>query len=221
MEYYADVPTLKESNKTTDKFFNIPYGLEGKKYNNIVDYLENAEELNFNTDAEIGCFDNDLLLEKIKGTGNTCIKWAPNVIDIHYKRSLGQPLPTNMSNSSFVTDEGKVYSFAELCPVTTNQDKPLRCLYKNASQYTDLSSRVGNVIDNLQNTNNVLLDNIDDSITFHTIDENRLYNSQAVKNYLAYETKMGLNKNVRQNIEDNIDDLAQYASILNRPPLSA
>jgi hypothetical protein len=125
-----------------------------------------------------------------------------------------------MSNSSFVTDEGKVYSFAELCPVTTNQDRPLRCLYKNASKYTDLSARVGNVIDNLQNTNNVLLDNIDDSITFHTIDENRLYNSQAVSNYLAYESKMNMNKNVRQNIEDNIDDLAQYASIINRPVLN-
>jgi hypothetical protein len=221
MEYYANVPTLKESTKSTDKFYNVPYGLEGKTYNNIVDYLEKAEELNFNTDAEIGCFDNDLLVEKIKGSGNTCIKWAPNVIDIRYKPSIGTPVPTNMVDSSFVTDEGKAYSFAELCPVTTNQDRPLRCLYKTASNYTDLSTRIGNVIDNLQTTNNIILDNIDDSMSFHAIDENRLYNTQAVKDYLKYEQKMNMNKNIRQNIEDNLDDLNLYASMINRPLINS
>lgn len=216
MEYYAEVPVLKQ-HQIHDKFYNVPYGLEAKRYKNIVDYLENAEELNFNTDAEIGCFDNDLLLEKIKGTGNTCIKWAPKVSDIYYKKEAGRKVDSVMDNSTFVTDEGKSYSFAELCPVTSNQDRPLRCLYKNASQYTDLSTRVGNVIDNLQISNNVLLDNIDDSIAFHTIDENRLYNSQAIKDYLGYERKMNMNKNLRNNIEDNLDDLALYSSQINRP----
>lgn len=223
MEYYAEVPILNSNPSQAiasvirDKFYNVPYGLEGKRYKNIVDYLEHAEELNFNTDAEIGCFDNDLLLEKIKGTGNTCIKWAPKVLDIYYKKQAGENVDSTKSDSTFVTDEGKLYSFAELCPVTSNQDRPLRCLYKNASQYTDLGIRVGNVIDNLQTSNNVLLDNIDDSIAFHTIDENRLYNSQAIKDYLGYERKMNMNKNLRNNIEDNLDDLALYSSRLNRP----
>lgn len=225
MEYYAEVPILNtNSNQTNtpvsrDKFYNVPYGLETKRYKNIVDYLESAEEVNLNTDAEIGCFDNDLLLEKIKGTGNTCIKWAPNVLDIYYKKEAGELMDQTMDNSSFITDDGKSYSFAELCPVTSNQDRPLRCLYKNASQYTDLSTRVGNVIDNLQTSNNVILDNIDDSIAFHTIDENRLYNSRAIKDYLAYERKMNMNKNLRNNIEDNLDDLALYSSRINRTPL--
>lgn len=223
MEYYAEVPILNSNPSQTiasvirDKFYNVPYGIEGKRYKNIVDYLEHAEELNFNTDAEIGCFDNDLLLEKIKGTGNTCIKWAPNVLDIYYKKEAGKVIDIAQEQSTFVTDEGKSYSFAELCPVTSNQDRPLRCLYKNASQYTDLGTRVGNVIDNLQTSNNVLLDNIDDSIAFHTIDENRLYNSQAIKDYLGYERKMNMNKNLRNNIEDNMDDLALYSSRINRP----
>lgn len=215
MEYYATIP---KNTKTQDKFYNVPYGLEAKTYKNIIDYLENAEELNFNTDAEIGCFDNDLLLEKIKGTGNTCIKWAPKVLDIYYKKEAGKPTPINMNDSTFITDEGKSYSYAELCPVTSNQDRPLRCLYKNASQYTDLSSRVGNVIDNLQTSNNVILDNIDDSIAFHTIDENRLYNSQATKDYLSYERKMNMNKNIRNNIGDNLDDLALYSERIARTP---
>lgn len=215
MEYYAEIPSVRAK----DKFYNVPYGLEAKQYKNIVDYLENGEELNFNTDAEIGCFDNDLLLEKIKGTGNTCIKWAPKVLDIYYKKQAGITMPQNMSDSSFVTDDGKSYSFAELCPVTSNQDRPLRCLYKNASQYTDLSTRVGNVIDNLQTSNNVLLDNIDDTLAFHTVDENRLYNSQAITDYLAYERKMDMNKNIRNNIGDNLDDLALYSSRIDRPVL--
>lgn len=214
MEYYAEIPTR-------DKFYNVPYGLEAKQYKNIVDYLENAEELNFNTNGEIGCFDNDLLLEKIKGTGNTCIKWAPKVLDIYYKKQAGITMPQNMVDSSFVTDDGKSYSFAELCPVTSNQDRPLRCLYKNASQYSELSTRVGSVIDNLQTSNNILLNNIDDTIAFHTVDENRLYNSQAIKDYLGYERKMNMNKNIRNNIGDNLDDLALYSSRINRPVLSA
>jgi len=218
MEYYAEVPTL-HINQTVvrDKFYNVPYGLEGKQYKNIVDYLENAEELNFNTDSEIGCFDNDLLLEKIKGTGNTCIKWAPRVLDIYYKKKAGERQTAGRIDSTFVTDDGKSYSFAELCPVTSNQDRPLRCLYKNASQYTDLSTRVGNVIDNLQTSNNTILDNIDDTIAFHTIDQNRLYNSQAITDYLAYERSMNMNKNLRNNIGDNLDDLALYSSRINRP----
>lgn len=224
IEYYAEVPvlTLNKShaqiNSTPqDNFYNVPYGLEAKRYKNIVDYLENAEELNFNTDAEIGCFDNDLLLERIKGTGNTCIKWAPKVADIYYKKGMNNPSSTGMDDSSFVTDDGKSYSFADLCPVTTNQDKPLRCLYKNASQYTDLSTRVGNVIDNLQTSNNVLLDNIDSSLAFHRVDETRLYNSQTIKDYLDYERKMNMNKNLRNNIGDNLDDLSLYSARINKP----
>ncbi len=223
MEYYAEIPTLHitqtKETKTQyrDKFYNVPYGLESKQYKNIIDYLENAEELNFNTDAEIGCFDNDLLLEKIKGTGNTCIKWAPRVFDIYYKKKAGDPQTNDKLNSTFVTNEGKSYSFAELCPVTSNQDRPLRCLYKNASQYTDLSTRVGNVIDNLQTTNNIMLDNIDSSIAFHSVDENRLYNSQAVTDYSAYERKMNMNKNLRNNIGDNLDDLSLYSLRIIRP----
>ena len=52
IEYYAEVPvlTLNKShaqiNSTPqDNFYNVPYGLEAKRYKNIVDYLENAEEL--------------------------------------------------------------------------------------------------------------------------------------------------------------------------------
>lgn len=216
IEYYTDIQS-KIVLTTRDKFYNVPYGLEGQKYKNIIDYLENAEELNFNTDTEIGCFDNDALIEKIKGAGNTCIKWAPNVLDIYYKKVPGEPVQTNMTNSTFVTDDGKSYSFAELCPVTSNQDRPLRCLYKNATQYADLSTRVGNVIDNLQTNNNILLNNIDNTVTFHTVDENRLYNSQHVRDYLAYERKMNMNKNLRGNIMDNVDDLVLYSNLISRP----
>ena len=52
MEYYAEVPILNSNPSQTiasvirDKFYNVPYGLEGKRYKNIVDYsIDNFELL--------------------------------------------------------------------------------------------------------------------------------------------------------------------------------
>lgn len=191
---------------------SLPAELTYSKFPNILSYLENVEEATLEKDDQAGCFDNDRLLESIKGPGQTCKSWAPKVKDIYYKKEPGKLVPKNMEDDYFPSGEGREYNFAELCPVTTNQDLPLNCLYKKSSKFNELSSKVAGIIDKTQTASGVMLDNLDDSISYHIVDTNRLYNTQHVRDFLLYERQQNMNRGIRNSSEDYIDDLGLYAA---------
>ena len=198
--------------KQKEYFYNISgTGLEYNKYNNILDYLENAEELALSKQTDdIGCYDNDSLIEQAKGIGQTCKSWLTKVTDIFYKKTDSSPIPTDslggISPNYFATDDGQLYSFAEICPVTANQNTPLRCLYNQNNQYGVLGGQISNIINDVQSNNGVLLELIDNNITNHKIDTNRLFNTEHVKKYIKYENRFGLN-----NSSNAVDNLARYS----------
>ena len=208
MENYYSSPAKP---RPTESFYSLPVELSYTKFPNIVNYLENAEEISLEKDEQAGCFDNDRLLENIKGDGQTCKSWAPKVKNIYFKKEKGVPVPVGKLDDYFPSSEGREYSFAELCPVTTNQDLPLNCLYKKSAKFNELSSRVAGVIDKTQAKNSVMLDSLDDAISYHIVDNNRLYNMPHVRDFLVYERGQNMNRGLRNSNEDYLDDLSIYA----------
>ena len=207
-------PVKTNGHPAKESFYNVPIELTDTKFPNILNYLENAEEITLSSDENAGCFDNDKLLESIKGTGETCKSWAPKVRDIYYKKAKGEVVPASKLDNYFPTGEGKEYSFAEICPVTANQDLPIKCLYKKASQFNELGTKVASVIDNVQAKNAVLMDNLDDAVSYHMVDNNRLYNAQHVREFLLHEKKQNMNRNIRNTTADYLDDLAIYSNLI-------
>jgi hypothetical protein len=180
----------------SETYFDVPIEEEGTIFKGLPDYLVKIEEGQLYNEADLGCYDNDDIIAQIKGEGQTCKTWAPIVTDIYYKREPKATVPTTKEtglNNYFVAGNGQEYSFAEICPETTNQDRPVACVYKKGEKFAKLSDRLGNIIDIVQERQNNRLSNLDSSIRIHTVDSNRLYTKPFVADFLKYENTLGMN----------------------------
>lgn len=178
-----------------ESYFDVAIEDEGTIFNGLNDYLEKVEEGKLYNEADLGCYDNDNIIADIKGKGQTCKTWAAQVTDIYYKRPPNAPVPTTTpeTNNYFVAGNGQEYSFAEICPETANQDRPIACIYKKGDKFSKLSDRLGNIIDIVQERQGNRIGNLDSSIRIHTVDANRLYNKPFVADFLKYENTLGMN----------------------------
>lgn len=192
---------IKENNNSREDYINL---YQDTEFNNIFEYLEAADagyESKFkNLDENIGCYDNDKLIEDIKGKGETCKTISSNIQNIY---------ATNLLHSN-----GNKYSFAELCPETSGQERPILCLYNKGNYINNITQKLSNLINNVQIEQNNRLDNLEKSINTHTIDPNRLYNMEPVKAYNKYENNMNMGIERRYNIGDQLDDLITYSKRL-------
>jgi hypothetical protein len=179
----------KSQNKYTETYYDVPIEEEGTIFNGLADYLEKIEEGKLYKESDLGCYDNDNIISEIKGEGQTCKTWAANVTDIYYKRKPNESIPTTESgkNNYFVSGDGTEYSFAEICPETSNQDRAISCLYKKGEKFNKLGMHLANVIQEVQDRQNNRIGNIDSSIKIHTGDSNRLHNKPYVTDFLRYE----------------------------------
>lgn len=211
-EYYFTAKSFKNKNTNTKKqedYTDIPLNITDNKYSSIFDYLKKVEDpkLYVNT---LGCYDNDQMIEDIKGVGETCKTWGPKVMDIYNKEP-----PTDTSNNSgkddyFLSDDGKVYSFSEICPVTSNQSRPITCLYNEANKFQQMGIKLGNIIEDTQDKHENKINQLDSNIGYHIVDNNRLYNKEHIKDFIGYENYLGMDKNVYRNINDKITDLSLF-----------
>lgn len=181
--------------------------IESGKYNSIMDYLEQVEDPKLYIHT-LGCYDNDQMIEDIKGKGETCKTYGQKVINIYNKK---KPKKGESNTDYFLTTDGKVYSFAEICPVTSNQSRPLKCLYDEANKFNEMSIKVGNIIEDIQDKHEHNLNNIDTDMGYHIVDNNRLYNKEHIKDFIGYENYLGMNKDIYRNINDKINDLSLYS----------
>lgn len=213
-EYYFSSKKLKNKQSkinTQENYNDIPLNLTNNTYSSIFDYLEKVEDpkLYINT---LGCYDNDQMIEDIKGVGTTCKTWAPKVMDIYNKEppKTKRDIPSSEMDDYFVTDDGKVYSFAEICPVTSNQSRPINCLYDEANKFQQMGIKLGNIIEDTQDKHENKINSLDTNISFHIVDNNRLYNKEHIKDFIGYENYLGMNKDVYRNINDKITDLTLF-----------
>ena len=204
-EYYFSSKPVKN----TEKYQDVPTDLKDNTFSGILDYLKQVEDpkLYVNT---LGCYDNDQMIEDIKGKGQTCKTFAPKVMDIYSKEVPGKQSTSSEKDNYFLTDDGKVYSFAEICPVTSNQSRPIKCLYDEANKFQKMGVKLGNIIEDTQDKHNNTLNHIDSNLSYHIVDNNRLYNKEHVKDFIGYENYLGMNKDVYRNINDKINDLSLY-----------
>lgn len=204
-EYYFSSKPVKN----TEKYQDVTVGFQDKTFTGILDYLKQVEDpkLYVNT---LGCYDNDQMIEDIKGKGHTCKTFAPNVMDIYSKKVPGKKPKKSEKDNYFLSDDGKVYSFAEICPVTSNQSRPIKCLYDEADKFQKMGIKLGNIVEDTQDKHNNTLNHIDSNLSYHIVDNNRLYNKEHVKDFIGYENYLGMNKDVYRNINDKITDLTLY-----------
>lgn len=215
-EYYFSAKLLKNKNAkllNKENYNDIPHNLTDNKYSSIFDYLEKVEDpkLYVNT---LGCFDNDQMIEDIKGVGETCKTWVPKVMNIYNK----EPPNKNSNNGElaiekdeyFLSDDGKVYSFAEICPITSNQSRPIKCLYNEANKFQQMGIKLGNIIEDTQDKHETKINQLDSNLGYHIVDNNRLYNKEHIKDFIGYENYLGMNKDVYRNVNDKITDLSLF-----------
>ena len=204
-EYYFSSKPVKNS----EKYQDITTDLKDNTFTGILDYLKQVEDpkLYVNT---LGCYDNDQMIEDIKGKGQTCKTFAPKVMDIYSKEVPGKNPKDSEKDNYFLTDDGKVYSFAEICPVTSNQSRPIKCLYDEADKFQKMGIKLGNIVEDTQDKHNNTLNIIDSNLSYHIVDNNRLYNKEHIKDFIGYENYLGMNKDVYRNINDKITDLSLY-----------
>ena len=174
-------------------------------YDSIINFLEEYEEPLYNKKTINGCYDNDILMEQIKGPGNTC-KLIGKEIENIFKKSNEKG---NIHN--FVDNFGNQLSFAEICPVTANISRPIECLYDKNKNIKELGYKTSNVIDTIQNVHKNKLNKLNSNVDYHIDDIDRLYNNEIVQNYLDHEKKNQMNKNIQKNIFDIISDLEKHS----------
>ena len=192
----------RNANKSKeDKFINI---YQDTEFENIFEYLKQEDagyEDKFpNNDDTLGCYDNDILMEDIKGDGQTCKAVAPTVFNIFEK---------NLNHSN-----GTSYSFADICPVTSGQERPIMCLYKKGSHINNINKKMANLIDQIQLDQGMLLNNLENSMTTHIVDPNRLFNQSQIKEYNRYENNLNMGLERRFTNEDQLDDLVLFSKRL-------
>ena len=189
---------------------------EVKLFPDIIDYIEKVEEPQFyNRSRVIGCYDNNDIIERAH-SGETCKTWYPKVTNIFFKPETPADVPTATNNAknlnNYFNVEGQPYSFAELCPETTNQKDPIACLHDRAQAFDLMSTKIANINDSIQNKQDKTISNLSDDVSYHVIDGNRVYNQSHVRDFIGYERSLGLGSAIMGgNANDQLDDLGLYS----------
>ena len=166
-------------------------------YDDIIHYLEDYEEPLIENKYMTGCYDNDKLMEQIE-PGTTC-------------KLKGRTIDTSIFEKNLTDENGNSLSFAEVCPVTANIDRPISCLYKKNKSIQELGQRVGNIIDNVQDIHQNKISNIDNQVLLHITDKNRLYNKEPTSKFIRYENSMNMNRGLRKDIFDIVNDVQKFS----------
>lgn len=196
-----------DASNNKEKYSNIL--TDDREFRDIFQYLEDVDsgyEADFKTELDddeetLGCFDNDKLLQNMVGTGITCKVEKKNHFDIHKKNLVN---PKNK----------KKYSFAEVCPVTSGQERPIMCLYKKGSYVNNINKKMANVIDQVQLNQGNRLNQLENSTSYHISDPNRLFNTGPIKTYNRYESDLDMGIERKYTNEDQLDDLVLYGKRL-------
>jgi hypothetical protein len=198
---------IVDASNNKEKYSNIL--TDDRDFRDIFQYLEDVDsgyEADFKTDMDddeetLGCFDNDMLLQNMVGSGKTCKSEKGAYFDI-YKKELVNP------------KNGKEYSFAEVCPVTSGQERPIMCLYKKGSHINNINKKMANVIDQVQLNQGNRLSKVENATSYHIADPNRLFNGGPIKQYNRYENDLEMGFERRYTNEDQLDDLVLYGKRL-------
>lgn len=162
---------LLNNEKTVEKFNAVIY-------DNINEYLS-ANLDNKVLKPSSRCFDNDKLISKIKGKGETCSSVYPDVKNIFYKSTNKLDDP----DSFYDIENDKQYSFAEICPITSKQSNGLLCLRDQNNYINDKMFRINNVIFDTELNMNNNLDNLTSKLKNYRTDKYRLFNSELIQEY--------------------------------------
>jgi hypothetical protein len=202
--------------KARERFDVLDTKDEVKQFPDIISYIEKVEEPQFyNRSRVIGCYDNNDIITRSR-PGHTCKSWYPNVTDIFFKPKTPADIPSLTQNTSnknnYFNVEGQAYSFAELCPETTNQKDPITCLYDRAQAFDLMSTKIANINDSIQNKQDKKISTLGDDVSYHIIDGNRIYNQNHVRDFIGYERSLGLGTNIHGgNVGDQLNDLELYS----------
>jgi hypothetical protein len=183
-----------------EDYVNIYHDTE---FEDIFNYLEKNEDYEssfLNKGESLGCFDNDILIQDIKGKGETCKTVSP---------SIKNPFEENLIHSN-----GNKYSFANICPVTAGQERPISCLYEQGNHIQKINKKLGNLIDLVQQNHGNRLNNMESSVSNHIVDPKRLHNISHVQEYNTHENNMNMGIERRFNNLDQLDDLVAYTNKL-------
>ena len=211
----AEMNSTGSNTKTREGFDVLDVKDEVKLFPDIIDYIEKVEEPQFyNRSRVIGCYDNNDIIERAH-PGETCKTWYPKVTNIFFKPETPAKVPTanNTANlNNYFNVEGQPYSFAELCPETTNQKDPIACLHDRAQAFDLMSTKIANINDSIQNKQDKTISNLSDDVSYHVIDGNRVYNQSHVRDFIGYERSLGLGSAIMGgNANDQLDDLGLYS----------
>ena len=210
------LPNANTSNMSREGFDVLDVKDEVKLFPDIIDYIEKVEEPQFyNRSRVIGCYDNNDIIGRAH-SGETCKTWYPNVTNIFFKPKTPAKVPTATNNTANLNNyfnvEGQPYSFAELCPETTNQKDPIACLHDRAQAFDLMSTKIANINDSIQNKQDTTISNLSDDVSYHVIDGNRVYNQSHVRDFIGYERSLGLGSAIHGgNATDQLDDLGLYS----------
>lgn len=174
--------------------FNVPLELEQQMYPNINTYLSEVED-KYVYDAAMrrGCYDNDRLMENIRGPGKTCKSIGPSITDPNYKPSSPTVDDVRGRNPNyFINGDGEILSYSDICPTTAKQEHPIRCLHEKAKKLDTMSKRVANVIDHVQRDQDTRLGNLDSTASQHVVDNQRLFNKTHTRDFLKYERALDI-----------------------------
>jgi len=193
---YAN-PNLKDK----EDYINI---YKDKEFKDIFEYLEHEdtgyENKFMNIDDSLGCYDNDMMMQDISGVGSTC--------------KTEQKKNFNIFESKLLHPNGNKYTYAEVCPVSSGQERPIMCLYKQGSHINKINNKMANLIDQIQLDQGNRIGHVESSMNTHISDTNRLYNTSPIQEYNKYENILDMGEERRFNNNDQLDDLVQYSNRL-------
>lgn len=174
--------------------FNVPVELEQQVYPNINNYLTEVEDKYvYDAAMQRGCYDNDRLMEQIRGAGKTCKSVAPTITDPNYKPTAPTLDDVRGRNPNyFVSSDGEIMSYVEICPTTAKQEHPIRCLHEKAKKLDTMGKRVANLIDHVQRDQDQRLGNLDSTAGQHVVDNQRLFNKTQTRDFLRYERALNI-----------------------------
>lgn len=159
-------------------------------YDNINEYLK--QNVDYNVLKDSNCFDNDRLLSEIKSDPlKTCANHYPLVGDIHYKVKVNDDgtLPEAVNsddehNYFYDKKTGNSYSFAELCPITTNQLSSTLCLRRHNNEISDVLFRLNGIVKDTELKHANSLTDVDITIDDYRNDRYRLFNDPHIQDYM-------------------------------------
>jgi len=191
--------------------FNVPIELEQEIYPDINNYIKNIEDKYVYDEAmKSGCYDDDRMMEQIRGPGKTCKSIASTITNISYKPEIPTTDDVKGRNPNyFITSDGVIKSYAEICPTTSKEEHPLRCLHEKVKKLEIMGKRVAKVIDNVQNKQDNRIHNVESTMSQHIVDNQRLYNKEHTRDFLRYEKALDIPE---QTMDGSAVAVLQYAA---------